>query len=345
MKNKKIIIPIIFFVIIAVILILVFVTKKSNNPEDLIYSHKEVVIDNLYKLKESTNYKTIFENECYETEGTLIVNAEVNGENLEKINKMKIQVEGKTDNLEGKSYKKYILEDNEKNKIFNFETLRLNNIYAITSKQVVNLYLAIKDDELAEVLSKGKVQEKLDFLLQLEALKDIKNMKEEKFKSLVNSLYGESDLESVSSSSDNGTTSITIKFKNEIKTLIITTKENEVTIKLSDNGKNYNFNYKIINIDEQAGEVATSASLNIQNGNSNILISYNEINKKVDNAQIQNLEVNNNCVMLNNYSDKELQNIIEQIENRLNSIFEEVKRNYNLTEEVDKLNKTIFSKN
>lgn len=289
MKNgsKKLIIILVLIVLIVAIGVVAYLFLKTNTfkaPKELFYTYlnsgKEQ-IESANIIGNLTNNKNVLTGKAYNTKGELTVNytttSEEEAELAKIINNMKITVDGKTDEVEEQAYSKFKFLNGD-TELFNAEYLKTNDLYAITSNQVVNLYLAVKDNSLNSLLQKSGLTQNIQIPNNLSNYDINAN-----FNSLLNILgkYGNVFVENISDD----------KYSKYEKIMI------------SINGKNY--------------ENANSYTLNLTETElKNALLSVLK-NLKEDDAELNNIislyKYNKNIDDLNNMKSN-IQNIINNLE-------------------------------
>ena len=169
MESKKKKIGIIIGIIIIIIAILggvfaylYFATDILKTPQQLFYQYlmkNEEVLEGFDYTNNAASVQDMLKDKQYTTNGTLTLGYKENSGTEQETTIL--TVEGKTDKLEEQAYSKISLlnPSNNSEELFNVEYLRTNNLYALTSNQVVNLYLAVQNNDLKSLARKLGIED------------------------------------------------------------------------------------------------------------------------------------------------------------------------------------------
>lgn len=164
MKSKKILITLIVLVLALIILIgsMVFVYAKTDflkTDEQLFYKYIGQIGERLeeFDSKELDTYFQKADETPYESEGKLDVDVNMKSllsDNHSKlVNDLNITFSGKTNKKENKSEQKININYSD-NVSFPIEYRQTGNLYGITSNLLLTKYLAIKNENIEELIEK-----------------------------------------------------------------------------------------------------------------------------------------------------------------------------------------------
>ena len=183
-KKIKIIIAIIFVIIViaaGAFAYLYFATDVFKSSKELFYSSltkNEEILNGLNISNNVASADEIFKDKAYTTDGELAVSYNIkyndNMPSLSDTVKL-LKIEGKTDEVEKQDYKKISLVNNEE-ELFNFEYLNMNDIYALTSNQIVNVYLGIQNNNLKDFVRKLGIEDVSKIPNKIEKTNSMENM-------------------------------------------------------------------------------------------------------------------------------------------------------------------------
>ncbi len=183
-KKIKIIIAIILVIIIiaaGAFAYMYFATDLFKSSKELFYSSlakNEEILNGLNISNNVASADEIFKDKAYTTDGELAVSYNIkyndNMPSLSDTVKL-LKIEGKTDEVEKQDYKKISLVNNEE-ELFNFEYLNMNDIYALTSNQIVNVYLGIQNNNLKDFVRKLGIEDVSKIPNKIEKTNSMENM-------------------------------------------------------------------------------------------------------------------------------------------------------------------------